>query len=1031
MLNDIGLIIWGCKGGHRVFCTNRVVDPNDPVIKNTIKDIRSFVRFNQNKLNVYALEFTAKYKIYTLYRSCNDSGTGAYVAITIYMPHRLRITNVREVLFSMMNSYFEEYIHPLTNTYLPGKYDDIAPFNKMLGNMAVIEGEKRKERTVSSMQDDTPQARLYDTVEEVDGYFLDPYRPEFFRCQEVMFMSREIFDRIPETLQFQRPPRIIEYVSPAEPMPVLVFDPMVRGLIKSITVNGISVAPDKPLEVGDLDMLDITFEKKHFEDLVIQGNVENLKAQGFIRQNAHNLEFVGSKIVMKSKRYSLTFTLNGSPVPDNLIACTLTPGKNIAYIRDAHCIVPGEYIASPLYWAVKQDRSDALVYSRTPIDMYRAYEEDGNVNVDTKIHTFSITVGDIRSEEIWAIIDGTQKVRITVKRNETNTISLQLPNEFTDDDITFRCGPDAVIRRNGQTVEVLSKDNFYTLKIADFNIEECHWYMVIQGQKVYPVNNVIELSSRDLLYVSQLYINEENYSFSERNHELLPQGFVVAAGIPGQPVEVNYHGRTFDVSKWNIFKQRPEIPKSKYDVGVKSVDNLEILSLKKKGSVVKPPKPQKLYVVLNNCKGGTFNDAPIKSKDETLTIVGDGTLRVKNNVCKIFNNAEKYRQNKSIDAQNRQNGFVVTYSNGGKDCQVEYLRKSGSGIIAKVCVFAIIGLIVMVALGFVAYKFRPEPSEEILKCHIVIDNPDNMVPGLDNLTKISVKSPKLVKEDDTPHIMVLMNSKYFKTKCNEDYNAYADSISHTVLNLKWANGYEENVTLGASEAIFKAIKDYQKGDQLPPVKIHIKPRIVQEIEDFDNQYRTSTDKEYFVQAKILADKDTHLQNIMIEKCWARLNSKGEDLDAMQAYLEFAPTSEEYKKQVYTKVDAIREATNNAEMQAQREAEIKRLTQSYIAALHSDKCELMTVNQALSWYNTLSDEEKGYTNIKNYIDAYKTFFEAKNVDDIGKLNKSRALFTQKQLKVVFGGYGKDRQTFNDWYSACGMSFTKPYEEGLIK
>ena len=44
-MNDIGLVIWGCKGGHRIFCTNGVVDVKSPEIVNTVKDLRGFLRF--------------------------------------------------------------------------------------------------------------------------------------------------------------------------------------------------------------------------------------------------------------------------------------------------------------------------------------------------------------------------------------------------------------------------------------------------------------------------------------------------------------------------------------------------------------------------------------------------------------------------------------------------------------------------------------------------------------------------------------------------------------------------------------------------------------------------------------------------------------------------------------------------------------------------------------------------------------------------------------------------------------------------
>ena len=125
MNGQIGLIIWGCKGGKRVFCSNKVVNETDQVIIDTIKDIRSYIRIHRTGHDFYAIEFTPQYKVFTCYRSSNDSGTGAFIAFTIYVPHHLKVVNTRLLLKEMMDAYFRDYMNPLSNTPLAGKYDDI------------------------------------------------------------------------------------------------------------------------------------------------------------------------------------------------------------------------------------------------------------------------------------------------------------------------------------------------------------------------------------------------------------------------------------------------------------------------------------------------------------------------------------------------------------------------------------------------------------------------------------------------------------------------------------------------------------------------------------------------------------------------------------------------------------------------------------------------------------------------------------------------------------------------------------------
>ena len=201
MDNTIGLIIWGCKGGHRILCSDNI-DYQDSSIANTTKDIRSFVRFNLVNLTTYAIEFTDKYKIFTIYRSSNDSGTGGYIAITVYIPHNLKIEGLRPILDDMMNAYFNEYVHPILCSYLPGKYDNIELFLHILKTKAVTKPDANMYSYKSSEQNNDIHLRLYDSIDEVDEFFASPYRKEFFCSQEVMFMSRDMYNHIPDTLTF-------------------------------------------------------------------------------------------------------------------------------------------------------------------------------------------------------------------------------------------------------------------------------------------------------------------------------------------------------------------------------------------------------------------------------------------------------------------------------------------------------------------------------------------------------------------------------------------------------------------------------------------------------------------------------------------------------------------------------------------------------------------------------------------------------------------------------------------------------------
>ena len=172
---QIGLVIAGCKGGYRLLCSNGVADTQGEEISRTLSDIRSVIRINRNHLTLYALEFTSQYKVYSVYRSCNDNGSGAFVNIVVYVPHETRIDKIRELLDNMIEYYFKEYVNPLHGTYYPGTYDNINPFSDILQS-AEINEETRHFTHRRSKQDDTPSFYIYNDVSEVDNktyMFLD------------------------------------------------------------------------------------------------------------------------------------------------------------------------------------------------------------------------------------------------------------------------------------------------------------------------------------------------------------------------------------------------------------------------------------------------------------------------------------------------------------------------------------------------------------------------------------------------------------------------------------------------------------------------------------------------------------------------------------------------------------------------------------------------------------------------------------------------------------------------------------------
>ncbi len=209
-IDETGLAIWGCKGGCRTFCAD-IVDVKEREISNTLKDVRSFVSVRRPGVDYYAVEFTSRFKVFTHYRSSNDSGAGAFIAVSLFVPHALSVTNLREVLDELIARYFREYVNPLNGSPLSEKYDEIKPFRDILRSIARVVPDRRKVNYSTSIQNDIPKIVKYDDLAMLDRYFNNPYYNEFFGCQEVMFFRRELVDnRSAFDITFSREPESID-----------------------------------------------------------------------------------------------------------------------------------------------------------------------------------------------------------------------------------------------------------------------------------------------------------------------------------------------------------------------------------------------------------------------------------------------------------------------------------------------------------------------------------------------------------------------------------------------------------------------------------------------------------------------------------------------------------------------------------------------------------------------------------------------------------------------------------------------------
>lgn len=188
-IKKVGLVIWGVQSGHRVFCFNSAItDPNIPEIKATWGDIRNLVVVNNLSVVFYALEFTRKYKVFSVYRPVNDFGrSGGYVAVSLYVPHQYKLQNVRGLLESISQAYLSDHYsfgEPLDTPETIGRYQQIIITQ---ADSLSVDDEFRCWQ--ESEQNHLTKLLPFNDSSVVDHFFAAPYREDFGLYQEIMFWN--------------------------------------------------------------------------------------------------------------------------------------------------------------------------------------------------------------------------------------------------------------------------------------------------------------------------------------------------------------------------------------------------------------------------------------------------------------------------------------------------------------------------------------------------------------------------------------------------------------------------------------------------------------------------------------------------------------------------------------------------------------------------------------------------------------------------------------------------------------------------
>lgn len=1073
--SSIGLIIWGCKGGHRVFCSNNVVDYKEKSIADTLKDLRSYIRFNQINLTTYALEFTNQYKVFTIYRSCNDNGTGAYVAITMYVPHALRVQEIRRWLEQMMDVYFKEYIHPVFGTYHGGKYDDIEPYSQLLQSVEVVP-ESEYYSYHPSIQNDLPHLFLYDDIKTIDALFDLPYRKEFFCCQEVMFMARTLYEKKEEAVSFNAAENLITKVSEPDLLPQLFVGN--NGDVYSIKINGIEVAKSEKHPIRDHDKICIILHRNYYEDIKLEGTTKELKQKGKLIEQAKKISIFPQPF--RPKEYDLTFRVNGDTCQEDLLYIRKQEDTECLKVAKGVCTMKGDELSKIfdillLPCPLVKD-SGSLLKLKTFIP--KKLIDDGNqiIDIDVASYEFKVSCGKgVRFQRFYVCLPAYEEhIVLPAPEKSGEKYKLNLPKEVDITQLQFQ------IHEKGIACEfdVSRRILMVSSDIVQFSLQvppevrhyiQDDWDYQIKGiSKKIPTGQLggsykLQLSNKEHIDDGILTIKGKACGFTTiEGGDISPKLiYVPKASFPVGNSVTFVREEIFSQSEYDVASIIEEL-KEKYpkcDIRESNHHSCIILSIQPKQdrqedknseqnytSVIKnelTPVGCNFKLRLVHCRGFELKGIPVDpiiKKDNTatefsaneVTIHSKGKLR-----CVVYKDSKRYH--KEQKKKNEKNGFSISYTEN--ECIVTYNKSQFSllnslntlNLLKNKYFRKIIGIIVVVMAAWGGWNIwnlylAPEKIFKVASISFSFD------------AAYGDKLDNVILHDSHIQLNAICKSRnYFIVDILWDKDAKADTILNSNIEVKYSNLKRNNtIKLKEYNDVAKYIKgvlhDTNKKDFGTKSFKSPSQKTIEELEELTESKSDSLATSVFdcgltalskvkgnskAEEKILGMMKNEIENTKEE---------GEKEEAIKQFLD--------KFKDYSKNSVFSSVKNESDEKAAIKQQLEQVAKKKAHALKDLSCTEDTVKNVSKWYNDLGKNEKDIVNkIYNFgmgVGLFNTFFNAEEktkMDVLGKKTKRgeyiyESYFGEEQFEVITKGFLHSTDRFKEF--RCVKNFKKAYD-----
>lgn len=302
-MNSIGLAVTGCKNGYAVLASTSNLNMADPGVKHALQDQRGYLRVTEPLHTYYSACMLADKMALSIYRSSIDSvgSSGGYIGVTLFVPKEVEVEGPAELLATLLDSYWEEFMHPMFGSPLPNKLESLESLKRIL----LANADRFKTRAVRFVRMEYTPGRAplylyYPSLTEVNRLMCEPFHRQYWAGSEVICLPADLQGSPLVSYNTEVQAILIDHTPQGPAIGILQVPQGATYSISRICVNGRIY--NSPLEVSltPSSSLDLEVNVAGVKSFPLHGTLEDLARQRLIRRNGENYLLEPPRVALRA-----------------------------------------------------------------------------------------------------------------------------------------------------------------------------------------------------------------------------------------------------------------------------------------------------------------------------------------------------------------------------------------------------------------------------------------------------------------------------------------------------------------------------------------------------------------------------------------------------------------------------------------------------------------------------------------------------------------------------------------------------------